>query len=73
MLTFHPWQVSRQPAAIAGSVAGLAVGLAPDDRFALFMGGVEHALGDLHVLQSPTVLIGAQSRSENMLSRESRL
>jgi hypothetical protein len=37
------------------------------------MGGVEHALGDLHVLQSPTVLIGAQSRSENMLSRESRL
>src|SRR3546814_18835825 len=49
-----------QPAAIAGSTAGLAVRLAPDDRLGLFMGGVEHALGDLHVLQGQSILIGAQ-------------
>jgi hypothetical protein len=52
--------VSGQPAAIAGSVAGLAVRLAPDDRLGLFMGGVEHALGDLHIIQGQIVLTGAQ-------------
>src|SRR6476620_611197 len=54
---FHPWQMSRQLTAIAIGRTSRIVGFALDDRRGLLLGGIEHALGDLHVLQRQMVLI----------------
>ena len=52
--------MGRQMAAVTVALARLAARPALDDRLGLFLSGVEHALGDLHVFQRQVVLLRAQ-------------
>src|SRR5271168_248216 len=57
---FHPWQMRRKLTAIAVGRTSRTVGFAFDDRRRFLLGGIEHALGDLHVFQRQMILIRPQ-------------
>ena len=52
--------MGRQSTAIAPARARFAARLTLDNRLGFFLCGVEHALGDLHILQRQVVLLGAK-------------
>ena len=57
---FDPWQMSRQLTAIAIGRTRRTVGFALDERRRFLLGGIEHALGDLHIFQRQMELVRPQ-------------